>query len=208
MDISDTLAPNSDQLDAVDLLGGPRTFTIARVTVDIAAEQPVQVYLNEFPRPWLPGKSMRRVLGACWGNDSSQWTGRAVTLFCDPAVKFGGVEVGGTRISHLSHIDGVRKVPLLVARGKSATYTVQPLKDVPAPPKTQPDGPDMSALVTALDAAGVGTADRLAYCVNLVGRDLRSAADLTSAEASRVIDALKADAEQVQQDALPVDGGA
>ena len=28
MDITDTLAPNSDQLDAVDLLGGPRTFTI------------------------------------------------------------------------------------------------------------------------------------------------------------------------------------
>ena len=31
LDISDTLAPNSDQLDAVDLLGGPQTFTISGV---------------------------------------------------------------------------------------------------------------------------------------------------------------------------------
>ena len=27
-DMSDTIAPKSDQLDAVDLLGGDRTFTI------------------------------------------------------------------------------------------------------------------------------------------------------------------------------------
>jgi hypothetical protein len=41
MDISDTLAPNSDQLDAVDLIGGPRTFTITDVTKG-NAEQPVR----------------------------------------------------------------------------------------------------------------------------------------------------------------------
>ena len=32
MDISDTLAPNSDQLDAIELVSGPRTFTIEKVT--------------------------------------------------------------------------------------------------------------------------------------------------------------------------------
>ena len=131
-DISDTLAPNSDQLDAVDLLGGPRTFTIARVAVT-KAEQPVDVHLAEFPRPWRPGKSMRRVLAACWGPDGSQWTGRRVTLYCDPDVIFGKDKVGGTRISHLSHIDGEKRIPLLVSRGKSATYVVKPLKEAPAP---------------------------------------------------------------------------
>jgi hypothetical protein len=60
-DISDTLAPTSDQLDAVDLLGGPRTFTVAKVTKG-NPEQPVQIHLAEFPRVWRPGKSMRRVL--------------------------------------------------------------------------------------------------------------------------------------------------
>ena len=128
MDISDTLAPNSDQLDAVDLLGGPQTFAIEKVSKG-NAEQPVNVFLTGFPRPWRPGKSMRRVLVACWGPDASAYVGRRVTLFCDTSVRFGGQEVGGTRISHLSHLDKAKKVPLLVTRGKSATYTVEPLPD-------------------------------------------------------------------------------
>ena len=69
MDITETLAPTSDQLDAVDLLGGPRTFTIAGVKAG-NEEQPVQVTLAEFPRVWRPGKSMRRVLAAAWGTDA------------------------------------------------------------------------------------------------------------------------------------------
>lgn len=128
MDISDTLAPNSDQLDAVDLLSGPRTFTIARPSRG-NAEQPVNLHLEEFPRPWRPGKSMRRVLVACWGSDASAYIGRRLTLWCDPAVRFGGAEVGGVRITHMSHIDSPKKVPLLVARGKSAIYVVKPLAD-------------------------------------------------------------------------------
>lgn len=128
MDISDTLAPNSDQLDAADLLGGPQTFTIQRVSKG-NAEQPVQIHLAEFPRPWRPCKSMRRVLVACWGPDASTYVGRRVTLWCDTTVKYGGQEVGGVRVAHLSHLDGPKNVPLLVARGKSAVFTVQPLPD-------------------------------------------------------------------------------
>ena len=128
MDISDTLAPQSDQLDAVDLLGGPRTFTITKVSRG-KDDQPVQISLAEFPRVWRPGKSMRRVLAHCWGTDASQWVGRRVTLYCDERVMFGNEAVGGTRISHLSHIDGKKSVPLLVKRGKSATFTVEPLPD-------------------------------------------------------------------------------
>ena len=76
---------------------------------------------------------MRRVLASCWGTDASQWVGRRVTLYCDESVMFGNDVVGGTRISHLSHIDGRKKIPLLVKRGKSATFTVDPLPDAPAP---------------------------------------------------------------------------
>jgi len=128
MDITDTLAPKSDQLDAVDLShSGPRTFTITDVSKG-APDQPVNVHLAEFPRVWRPGKSMRRVLASCWGTDASAYVGRRVTLFCDPTVKFGGEAVGGIRVSHMSHIDKPTKVPLIVTRGKSAMYTVQPLK--------------------------------------------------------------------------------
>jgi hypothetical protein len=153
VDISDTLAPKSDQLDAVDLLGGPQTFTITQVSKG-NAEQPVNVHLEEFPRPWRPGKSMRRVLAACWGANGAVWAGRRVTLFCDTSVKFGGEEVGGTRISHLSHIDKPVKVPLLVTRGKSQVYTVQPLVEKPAP-KATTAGADIDALAKAFEAAGL-----------------------------------------------------
>lgn len=135
MDISDTLAPNSDQLDAVDLLGGPQTFTIVRVSKG-KDDQPVNIELAEFPRVWRPGKSMRRVLAACWGTDASAWAGRRVTLYCDETIRFGNDVVGGTRISHLSHIDKPKAIPLLISRGKSATFRVQPLPDAPAPDPT------------------------------------------------------------------------
>jgi hypothetical protein len=128
-DISDTLAPNSDQLDAIDLVGGPRTFTIEGVSKG-NPEQPVNIKLAEFDRVWRPGKSMRRVLAACWGTDATAYIGRRVTLYCDPEVIFGKEKVGGTRISHLSNLDKPKSVPLLVSRGKSATFRVQPLPDL------------------------------------------------------------------------------
>jgi hypothetical protein len=132
MDITDTLAPKSDQLDAVDLLGGPQTFTITGVSRNADGEQPVNITLAEFPRIWRPGKSMRRVMAALWGPETKVWETRRVTLYCDPDVKFGGEVVGGTRISHMSHIGKKpRAVPLLVTKGRSATFRVQPLPDEP-----------------------------------------------------------------------------
>lgn len=133
MDISDTLAPKSDQLDGIDLVHGPRTFTIDNVTRG-NADQPVNVHLAEFPRPWRPGKNMRRVLAYCWGQDASLWVGRRVTLFYDPDVSFGKETPGGTRISHLSHIAEPMSAPIVLTRGKSGKYRVDPLPDAPAAP--------------------------------------------------------------------------
>lgn len=186
MDITETLAPKSDQLDAVDLLGGPRTFTIESVSKG-NAEQPVNVKLAEFPRVWRPGKSMRRVLAAAWGRDADRWAGRRVTLFCDPSVKFGGEEVGGTRISHMSHIDGVKKVPIIITRGKSATYTVQPLADAPA---------------TAADI----TADEVGACADLASLKALWERSNKSDAASALIGARKAELEATDQPELPMDG--
>ena len=130
MDISDTLEPKSDQLDSVELVSGPRIFTIERASRG-SDEQPVNIHFSDFPRPWRPSKGMRRVLVACWGPDASQYVGRRVELYCDPDVRFGGAQVGGLRIRRLSHIDKPKSVPLLVARGKSAMFTVTPLPDAP-----------------------------------------------------------------------------
>lgn len=130
MDITDTLAPKSDQLDAEDLIGGERTFTVESVNRG-SVEQPVEIRLAEFPRCYRPAKTVRRILAAAWGTDATEWTGRRLTLFRDPSVMFGNEAVGGIRVSHLSHIDKPITVALMAKRGKRSTFTVQPLNDTP-----------------------------------------------------------------------------
>jgi hypothetical protein len=127
MDVSETTAPKSDQQNFDDYLGGSKTVTVSEVKAG-STEQPVEVHLVEFPgRPFKPSKSMRRVLVAAWGSDSSAYTGRQMTLFGDPEVRFGGQAVGGIRISHLSHLPKPLTVSLTVTRGKRAPFVVQPL---------------------------------------------------------------------------------
>lgn len=151
LDMTESLAPKSDQLDAVDLLGGPRTFTIEKVTRH-NAEQPFSFHLAEFPRVWRPGKSMRRVIANAWGPKASAYVGQRVTLYCDPSVQFGGEAVGGTRISHMSGIgDKPLKVPLLIKKGRSGMFTVQPLPDAPA---AKPSTPSRDFLADAQQAGG------------------------------------------------------
>lgn len=129
MDISETLAPKSDQLDAVELVA-PRTFEIERVSKG-SAEQPIQVHLLGFPRVWRPGVTMRRLLARLWGSDSEPWTGRRVTLYNDEKVRFGTDVTGGTRIAAMSDIgDKPKSVTLPVSRGKVGTFTVQPLPEL------------------------------------------------------------------------------
>ena len=137
MDISDTLAAVSDQLDAVDLTGGPRIFTITDVKRH-SDEQPISISLAEFPRVWRPSKGMRRVLADNWGKDAKAWIGRQVELYCDPDVYFGKDKTGGTRIKRMSHIDKPKTTRINPRGGKSASHTVQPL---PQTADTKPPSP-------------------------------------------------------------------
>lgn len=128
MDISDTTAPKSDQQNFDDYMGGSKTVTVSEVKSG-SAEQPVELHLVEFPgRPYKPGKSMRRVLVAAWGAEASAYVGRKLTLYGDPSIRFGKEQVGGIRISHLSHIDKALTVSLTITRGKRAPFVVQPLE--------------------------------------------------------------------------------
>ena len=139
MDITDSLAANSAQQNYDEYLAGPKTVTVAEVKQG-TAEQPVNVELVEFPgKPFKPAKSVRRVLAAAWGTDASQWTGRRLTIYGDPSVRYGGKEVGGLRVSHVSHIDKPITVALTVTRGKRAPFTVQPLPDAPPVPPIPDD---------------------------------------------------------------------
>jgi hypothetical protein len=139
MDITATLEAKSSQLNTDDLIAGPKTITITKVSAG-SAEQPVAVsFEGDGGKPWYPCKSMRRVLVAAWGADASQYVGRQVTLFRDPSVIYGGIAVGGIRVSHLSDLDGPLSIALTVTRQKRSPYKVQPLPaSPPAPAKPAP----------------------------------------------------------------------
>lgn len=129
------IKPRSDQWNADDFIGGPRTFTIAGAKAG-AAEQPYDIELVEGEgRAWRPPNGMLSVLVQLWGDEVSAWVGRRVTLFKDSSVRFGKEVPGGIRISHMSDI-GPKPVspPITVSRGKKKPYTVQPLvESAPAP---------------------------------------------------------------------------
>jgi hypothetical protein len=138
MDITATLAPNSNQMNADDLIVGPRTIIVTNVDVAMKTEQPVAInFEGDSGRPWRPCLSMRRVLASAWGPDSSQYVGRGITLFRDPGAMYGGQQVGGIRLSHLSHIDGPLTVMLTASRGKRLPYKVLPLQ-APSPAAPTP----------------------------------------------------------------------
>lgn len=130
MDMTETIKPRSDQLNADDFITGPATFTISAVTKG-TPDQPVNVELMETPgRPFKPSKSMRRVLVAVWGKDSSAYVGQRLTLYRDPDVTFGREKVGGIRISHMSGLAEEKEIRLTTTRGRRAPFTVHPLPTV------------------------------------------------------------------------------
>lgn len=130
IDISQTVAPKSDQLNADDLIGGPRTIRITRVSKMSEPDQPIAIYFEgDGGKPYKPGKSMRRVLLWIWGRDGNAYAGRRMTLYRDDAVQFGGVAVGGIRISHMSEITKAQTLALTVTKARRVSYTVKPLAE-------------------------------------------------------------------------------
>ena len=127
MDIDDTLAPKSTQLDAIDLDETGRVFTITAVKV-VEGDQPVHISLAGFDRLWKPNLNTRRVLKAAWGGRGSAYVGKRVHLVRDPNVKWAGKKVGGVRIAAMSDIAGPVIAPQMDG-SNSTSITVQPLKE-------------------------------------------------------------------------------
>lgn len=126
-DMSGVIVPKSDQINADDLLAGPMTITIQEVQIRGGQEQPVSIYFHGSDKAFRPCKSMSRVLVQAWGPDANVYAGRSLTLYRDPTVKWGGMEVGGIRISHMSHIEGKMQMALTATKGQRKPYVVQPL---------------------------------------------------------------------------------
>ena len=151
-DMSAVIQPKSDQLNSDSLLGGPITITISKVDLKPGAEQPCTVhYEGEDGKPWKPCKSMARMLVAAWGPDAAKYSGKSLTLFRDPAVTWGGMAVGGIRISHMSHIERALSENLTATRGNKKPFKVHPL----LAPKPEPVAPtfDFEAFETEITTA-------------------------------------------------------
>lgn len=141
-----TAEPRSDQWNADDFVGSPRTFTIAGVQVG-KAEQKYDIELVEGQgRAWRPPLTMLRLLIAAWGDEAATWVGRKVTLYRDPSVRFGSDQVGGIRVSHMSDLPGGKpfEVMLTSTRGRRTKVRVEPLRETAPTQQPAPSAPAVS----------------------------------------------------------------
>ena len=165
-DMHATIIPKSDQLNADDLITGPITVKITKVTIK-PGEQPISIFYDgDNGKPYKCCKSMARIMVYAWGPDSSQYVGRSMTLYRDPAVKWAGMEVGGIRISHMSDISEDMTTALTITRQNKKPFTVRPLlaqspkasaqaPSLPgSPPSAAPvaEPPTLQATLAAIDA--------------------------------------------------------
>lgn len=125
---ANTIIPKTDQANADDLISGPRTVKVTQVTRG-NKENPVFIYTDGFEgRPYKPCLSMRRAIISAWGEYPDPWVGRSLTLYRDPEVVYGGVKVGGIRISHFSDIAEDFELMLTVTRGKRKAHRFSKLE--------------------------------------------------------------------------------
>ncbi|WP_420003224.1 hypothetical protein [Arenibacterium sp. LLYu02] len=83
-----------------------------------------------------------------------------MTLYLDPEVKYGGMKVGGIRISAMSHLDKPQSFFLTETRGKKKQHTVEPLRQQQSQNIPTEPSPDevMNVLQDAEKAAKGGRA--------------------------------------------------
>lgn len=128
IDMTRFVEAKSDQLNADDLIGAPRTITV-RAVKGCEGDQPIAIYYEgDNNKPFKPCKTIRRVLLGVWGPMASDYVGRSMTIYRDDSVTFGGLAVGGIRISHMSHIDKEVIVVVNKTKGKKAGLKILPLK--------------------------------------------------------------------------------
>lgn len=127
LDMSSTIVAKSDQINASDITQ-PTIITITDVKVKKGDDQPTWLTIQEYPgRYFKPGLTVRRILASLWGNDGSAYIGRQLEIYNDPTVKWAGQEVGGIRVSRMSHIEKPEVLTLPETRGKWKDFRIEPL---------------------------------------------------------------------------------
>lgn len=133
MSLLDTIQPKSDQLNYDDVAATPRTIRVTGMAKG-SPEQPVILRVTDHKtgeklRDFKPCKSVRRILVTAWGSKGRDWIGKLATIYGDPTVVFGGKQVGGIRVSHVSGITAPLSVLLTTARSKRTETIIQPIAE-------------------------------------------------------------------------------
>ena len=188
-DFEASLAAKSDQINNADLTSGPMTITIAKLKISNSEAQKWTMVLDGQDKVYRPCLGMRRIIAEIWGKPP--YSGRRLTIYRDPDVRYGSDITGGIRISHMSHIDGEKKVTVPVSRGKVKQYAIRPLQSQQSAPPAEPE----NALALCEAAARRGTAAFREWWGSDEGRACRSTAQAN-------LDRLKAIAAEVD---APID---
>lgn len=165
------IEPKSDQLNADDLVSGPRILKITKVKVTSEAQQACTIWYESHPdRPWKPCKTMGRVIVEAWGMDPQNYVGKYVKVYRDPEAIFGGQKVGGIRIMALSDIESPFTTSVTVSRGSKKPVRIEKLV-IQQPRQDQP----LSDLTEAGKlAAGKGTEEYKTWFTSLTATEKKS----------------------------------
>ena len=154
---AESLMAKSDQINAADLMGGPITIKIAGLTVKNSEVQKWTMRLDGNDKFFRPCLGMRRLIAEIWGTPD-KYAGGAMTLYREGDTQYGGKEVGGTRISHITGIDAPVSVTVPIRRGVMRTYVVRPLTVATSAPTETPDAAYALARAAAANGKAAFTA--------------------------------------------------
>lgn len=155
-DMSATIVAKSDQINAVDLIGADRTFTIREVRIKEGDDQPVSIFFEGENKAFRPCKGVRRLLVHVWGLDAAKYVGQSLTLFHDPKVTWAGKEEGGIRVSRMTGIAKKITFVMRISRAATRPYEIEPLT---LAVQTQPDPDAAMREWAAKFTARIATAD-------------------------------------------------
>lgn len=172
MNIREFVKIKGDRINFEDFIMGSQDFTITKLGRKIDGGQPrlLMFFEGREETPYWVSKGMVKCLSSPdgWGNSEfSEWVGRKVRLFGEPSVMYAGKELGGVRISHISHIHAQYSTKITERRGVRIDYTIMPLTDEMYP-SSRFDA-NLPAWLAAI-AAGKATADQILAKVQQSGK--------------------------------------
>ena len=138
MNIREFVKIKSDRLNFEDFIMGSQEFTISKLgrKVDQGNVRLLMIFEGRESTPYWVPKGMVKCLSnpEGWGeSEFSEWIGRKVRLFGEPTVVYAGKELGGIRISHISHIAAPYSTKITERRGVRIDYVISPLEEVMYP---------------------------------------------------------------------------